>query len=98
MSTLHSRIKDFDYDTASISELVTLLEQIFTNHDPRVRDGGPFVVAIGVLTKFEESVRRRAAPELHDKVKGRTSELRSTVTQLSDLLRKLERDSAQASP
>jgi hypothetical protein len=96
MSTLNDRINDFDYDTASISDLAVLLEQVYMYADARARNGGPIIVAQGVLTKWGDAIRRRAAPELHDKVKGRCAELRSTVDQLGTLLGRLEKDNAKA--
>ena len=96
--SLRDRINDFDFENAEAHDLAVLLEQIFMYHDARSRDGGPIIVAQGVLKQYEESVRRRAAPELHVRVKGRCSELRSTLTQLDTLLRRLEKDNGQASP
>jgi len=96
--SLRDRINSFDFERAEPHDLAVLLEQIFMYHDARARDGGPIIVAQGVLKQFEESVRRRAAPELHAQVKGRCVELRSTVTQLDTLLRRLEKDNGQARP
>lgn len=94
--TLHDRIDATNFDTATPSDLAILLEQVFMHHDDRCRDGGPMIVAQGVIKKFEESVRRRAAPELHAQVRVRCAELRSTLVQLDELLRRLEKDNAQA--
>jgi hypothetical protein len=96
--TLRDRINATDFDTATPNDIAILLEQVFLHHDDRCRDGGPMIVAQGVIKQFEESVRRRAAPELHEKVKGRCAELRSTLGQLDDVFRKLERDNAQTRP
>lgn len=98
MSSLNDRINEFDYENATTADLAVLLEQIFMYHDARARNGGPLIVSQGVLERWGESIRRRAAPELHDKVKGRCSELRSTVDQLGTLLKRLEKDNAQARP
>lgn len=95
--SLQQRINEFDFDNASPADLAVLLEQVFMYHDARARDGGPIIVAQGVLRRFEESVRRRAAPELHTQVRGRCIELRSTLGQFDALLRQLEKDNAQTS-
>lgn len=92
---INSLITQFDYDIANPHDLAVLLEQIFLYHDSRSRDGGPLLVAQGVIKKYEESIRRRAAPELHTRVKGRCVELRSTMDQLGELLRQLEKDSSK---
>ena len=96
MTNLRDRINEFDFDNAEPHDLAVLLEQVFMYHDARSRDGGPIIVAQGVLQKFEESVRRRAAPDLHRQVTGRCIELRSTLTQFDTLLRSLEKDNGQA--
>lgn len=91
-------ITAFDYDSANSHDIVTLLEQVFRYHDGLSRDGGPFIVAQGVLQKYEDAVRKRAAPELHRKVVGHCVELRSTLTQFDTFLRRLEKDNAQTRP
>lgn len=93
--TLRDRINAFDFDAASPSDIAVLLEQVFTYHNDSSRNGGPIIVAQGVISKYEESVRRRATPELHEKVKGHCAELRSTLSQLNDVFRQLEKDNAQ---
>jgi hypothetical protein len=93
--SLRDRIQDIDYDTITHTELATLLEQVFLYDDNRVRGGGPIITAQGILQKYEESVRRRAAPELHNKVKGRLSAIRSSLTEVNALLGRLEKDNAQ---
>lgn len=95
---LRERIDNIDYETVTPPELAVVLEQVFLYHDDRVRGGGPIITAQGILSKYEESVRRRAAPELHVKVKGRLSEIRSTLTQVDALLGRLEKDNAQTRP
>lgn len=95
VSNLRDRINEFDYDNAEPHDIAVLLEQIFMYHDTRARNGGPIIVSQGVLKSWEEAIRRRAASELHDKVKGRCAELRSTVDQLGTLLSKLEKDNGK---
>lgn len=94
-SSVVKTIQEFDYDSANAHDVVVLLEQVFRYHDGLARDGGPYLVAQGVMTKYEEAVRRKAAPDLHMKVKGRCAELRSTLAQFDDSLRKLEKENAQ---
>lgn len=93
--TIQQRINDFDFDTAAPHDLAVLLEQIFLYHDDRSRDGGPIIVAMGVISRYEESVRRRAAPELHKKIRARNLELREVLSHLETATRGLEKDNAQ---
>jgi hypothetical protein len=97
MSQTRDLINNFDFDTAKPHDLAVLLEQIFMYHDARSRDGGPLITAQGVIQKYEDAVRKKAAPDLYDRVRGRCAELRSTVDQLGTLLSKLEKDSGKAS-
>lgn len=90
---IHERIKEFDFDTATYYDLSILVEQIFTHHNPLSRDGGPVMVMESVLRKYDEAIRKRAAPELYAAVRGRSVELRSTMNQFETLLTKLERES-----
>ena len=92
---IRQRINDFDFESAQPHDLAVLFEQIFLHHDSRSRDGGPILVAIGVITRYEESVRQRAAPELHKKVRARHTELREVLVHLETAIRGLEKDNAQ---
>lgn len=92
---LHERIKDFDFENAEPHDLAVLLEQIFMYHDARCRDGGPIIVAQGVIKKFEDAIRRKAAPEIHANTGVQLREMRSALVQFETSLRSLERDTAR---
>lgn len=95
-SVVAKTLKEFNYDEAEPHDIAVLLEQVFMHYDGRSRDGGPIIVAQGVLKKYEDAVRKKAAPELHEKISGRCGELRAAVGDLEGLLRKMEKDSGQA--
>jgi hypothetical protein len=92
MTILNETIRNFDFETAGPSDLAVLLEQVFNYHDPHSRDGGPIIVASGIIKKYEESVRAKAAPELYARVGKFTKDLRGTLGELDGCLRKLERE------
>jgi hypothetical protein len=92
MTTLQQRIEEFDAEGAGPRDLAVLLEDIFMNTDPRVRGGGPIITAMGVIKRYEEAVRTKAAPELHARAAKHCMELRSTLLELESSLRRLEKD------
>lgn len=94
--SIQQRINDFDYATASTHDLAVLLEQVFMYHDARSRDGGPILVAQGVLKRYEEAVRTKAAPDLHASVNTGLRTLRENLVQFETSLRQMERGSGQA--
>jgi hypothetical protein len=96
--SLQDRIAAFDFDTAQPHDLAVLLEQVFMYHDARSKDGGPIMVAQGVIGQYEASVRRRAEPELHTRATTSVREMRDALVQFETSLRKLERGSGQARP
>ncbi len=93
---IHDRINAINFETATPTDLAILLEQIFNYHDSHSRDGGPILVAQGVISRYEEAVRRRTAPDLHLKTAEHCRELRSTLVQFETSLRSLEKDNAQS--
>jgi hypothetical protein len=92
---LNERIQNIDYETVTPADLAVVLEQVFLYYDDRVRGGGPIITAQGILKKYEESVRRRAAPSLHVEVKGRIAEIRSSLEQVDTVLARLEKANGQ---
>lgn len=96
MSNLRQVLNDFDYSTAEPHDIATLLEQVFAQQDPRERNGGPVIQAIGVLAKYTEAVRFAAAPRLKEKMDLRVDELGSVRALLDRAVRHLEDDLGKA--
>lgn len=94
---VRERIESFDFDNSSPHDLAVLLEQVFLYQDNRSRDGGPIIIAQGVIKRFEDSVRKRAAPELHAKTGKHLRDMRSSLVQFETTLRVLEADAAHPS-
>jgi len=93
---IHERISNFDFDNAQPYDLAVLLEQVFLYHNDRSKDGGPIIVAQGILRLYEASVRKRSAPELHSKTISHLRELRSDLGQMEQRLRVFEKDASSS--
>lgn len=90
MTSVQKIVEEFDFEDAQPYDVAVLLEQIFMRYDSRSKDGGPILVAQSVIKRYEESVRKRAAPELHSKTSEHCRNLRSVLVDFESSLRRLE--------